>query len=280
MEADPEVFWKPISGFSGPLWDGQVSIDERGLRRTPAPDYPSKRLLCFGDSITFGFGVSDDESYPAALGTLLRARGIEVRNAGVTGYTSYQTRRWLRRQLTFQRVDHVSLLIGWNDGTARPITDAEFAERIAFSSGRADETLRNLAIYRLMKSVWLRRGLPAPGEQAVPKIARVPLTHYSANLEAFVKEVRDAGATPHFIALPSRLIPGGKPAHTEYSAVLASVAQRLSVPLYDVGVLAGGSPKIATTGNAAYFLDSLHMTPEGNRVMASLLAQQMDSVLR
>jgi lysophospholipase L1-like esterase len=236
--------------------------------------------MCFGDSITFGFGVSDAESYPAALSALLERRGVEVRNAGVTGYTSYQTLRWLRQQLRGGRVDDVTLLIGWNDGTKRPITDAEFGARLADAAGTTDEMLRYLAIYRLMKSLWLRRGLENERGQTPRLTARVPLEDYARNLERFATEARAAGARPHFIALPSRLIQGGPPTKTVYAETLAAVAQRLAVPLYDVGILNGSNPEVVAAGNASYFIDSLHLSPEGNRVMAGLIAEKLDPPAR
>jgi lysophospholipase L1-like esterase len=275
MGPDPELFWKPIPGFSDPMWGGRVTIGADGLREIPGHAGGPKRMLCFGDSITFGFGVSDADSYPAALSALLEPRGIEVHNAGVTGYTSYQTLRWLRRQLRASRVDEVTLLIGWNDLTRRPITDAEFGSRLTYSTVTADETLKHLAIYRLLKSLWLRRGLENAGRQSSRSTQRVPLKDYTQNLEAFVTEARAAGARPHFIALPSRLIQGAKPAQTEYSDALSAVARRLLVPLYDVGILSGANKDIATTGNASYFIDSLHLSPEGGRLMASLIAAQI-----
>lgn len=275
MEPDPEVFWKPVPGYSGQMWGGLVRIDASGLRETLGlPAASSKRIMCFGDSITFGFGVGNEDTYPAALAALLEPVGIEVRNAGVTGYTSYQALRWLRRQLRSQSIDDVTLLIGWNDSTPRPITDTEFAARLAYSTSSGDQMLRRLAIYRLLKATWLRRGLEANGEETQRPTPRVPLEDYARNLEMFANEARAAGARPHFIALPRRLIQGELPKPTPYAEALAAVAQRLSVPLYDVGALSDSTTHIASSGNASYFIDSLHLSPEGNRHMASMVARQ------
>jgi lysophospholipase L1-like esterase len=280
MEPDPEIFWKPVPGFSGPMWGGRVTITPAGLRETPARPWAVRRLLCFGDSITFGFGVDDLDSYPARLGGALEPYGVEVRNAGVTGYTSYQTRRWLRRQLKGQHVDDVTLLIGWNDGTKRPITDDEFGARLRYSTSSADRLLERLAIYRLMKAAWLRRGLGSNDRPPERSTARVPLPDYERNLEEFVTEARAAGARPHFIALPSRLIAGQAKARTPYSDALAAVAKRLEVPVYDVGILSSTHPDIAGAGNASYFVDSLHLSADGNRLMAQQLARQFQANLR
>ena len=47
-------------------------------------------IICFGDSLTAGYGLSPDESYPALLQKMVDADGFkyEVVNAGVSGDTS------------------------------------------------------------------------------------------------------------------------------------------------------------------------------------------------
>jgi lysophospholipase L1-like esterase len=57
------------------------------------------RIVAIGDSFTYGHGVQDDETYPAVLETLLRARGhdAEVVNAGVPGYSTDQAYTWAVR---------------------------------------------------------------------------------------------------------------------------------------------------------------------------------------
>jgi len=51
---------------------------------------PQKLLVCFGDSITAGYGLDASQSYPAALEVLLSKRGYPYRviNQGVSGNTT------------------------------------------------------------------------------------------------------------------------------------------------------------------------------------------------
>jgi acyl-CoA thioesterase I len=51
---------------------------------------PEKTLVCFGDSITAGYGLDASKSYPAALEKLLADRGYHYRvlNRGVSGDTT------------------------------------------------------------------------------------------------------------------------------------------------------------------------------------------------
>ena len=51
---------------------------------------PTNTLICFGDSITAGYGLDAQQSYPAALERLLTAHGYHYRvlNQGVSGNTT------------------------------------------------------------------------------------------------------------------------------------------------------------------------------------------------
>ena len=53
---------------------------------TPTPQ-EGLTILAFGDSLTEGFGVDEDENYPSILERKLRADGYEVRviNGGISG---------------------------------------------------------------------------------------------------------------------------------------------------------------------------------------------------
>ncbi len=49
-------------------------------------DAKGKNIICFGDSLTFGYGASPGEDYPSALGKLIN---LPVINAGVDGDTTF-----------------------------------------------------------------------------------------------------------------------------------------------------------------------------------------------
>lgn len=70
-----------------------VSTNSQGYRGpelvTPAP-HP--RILCVGDSVTFGWGVAQPESYPARLAALL---GVDVVNAGVPALKPDHMGNWI-----------------------------------------------------------------------------------------------------------------------------------------------------------------------------------------
>lgn len=75
------------------------------------------KIVAFGDSLTAGFGVAPDESYPAQLAKRLRKNGFhyEVINAGVSGETSAGGVRRVEWILKSQPTV-VILELGVNDG--------------------------------------------------------------------------------------------------------------------------------------------------------------------
>jgi acyl-CoA thioesterase-1 len=84
-----------ISGFAACKGEQskQAAPIETPSAATPAPRTPSKsvaKIIAFGDSLTAGYGLSPEESYPSLLRKRLDREGYEyeVVNAGVSGDTS------------------------------------------------------------------------------------------------------------------------------------------------------------------------------------------------
>jgi hypothetical protein len=78
----------------------RVTSNSQGLRGSreyaPEPAAGTRRVLCVGDSFTFGAGLRDDETMPARLEAALNGSGParwEVLNFGVEGYGTDQ--QWI-----------------------------------------------------------------------------------------------------------------------------------------------------------------------------------------
>ncbi len=85
----------------------------------PAPVLSKEKavVLAFGDSLTAGFGVNEEESYPSRLQVKIAAAGFphKVVNAGVSGDTTaggVRRIRWLMKH----EPEIVILALGANDG--------------------------------------------------------------------------------------------------------------------------------------------------------------------
>lgn len=67
-----------------------------GKREIKNTNSSGKNIICFGDSITFGYGVERGEDYPAELAKLI---GLPVKNAGVDGDTTPEALQRIRRDV-------------------------------------------------------------------------------------------------------------------------------------------------------------------------------------
>jgi hypothetical protein len=79
--------WRGRAGASMVLEGAKVALNAHGYRgRELRPRRPagSRRVLVIGDSIAFGLGVADDETFAHLLDA--RTNGFEVANLGVMGY--------------------------------------------------------------------------------------------------------------------------------------------------------------------------------------------------
>jgi lysophospholipase L1-like esterase len=99
VQFDSALGWRGIPNFKGtftqPFARFPISQNSRGFRddeRQFAKPEGTKRVLCVGDSFTWGWGAVRDEIYTQVLGRMLAAEGrrVEVINAGVKGYGTVQ----------------------------------------------------------------------------------------------------------------------------------------------------------------------------------------------
>jgi hypothetical protein len=101
---------------------GEVRTNQDGLRdeRMPAANPNVTRVLALGDSVTFGMGVDQKDTFPAWLERIANSAGqtgkpLEVINAGVSGYNLADEANYLPFLLDRYRPDLVIWLMIPND---------------------------------------------------------------------------------------------------------------------------------------------------------------------
>lgn len=100
-----------------------VTIDQRGSRITNVPvieDPTSDEIWAMGCSLTYGWGVGDNETFASVTNSLLRGMGAsrsKVQNFGVAGYGTLQSWRLFQRQTSTNRSPG-TVLYGYFSGHA------------------------------------------------------------------------------------------------------------------------------------------------------------------
>lgn len=96
----------------------------------------SERLVCFGDSVTLGRGVTQEQSFCAQVGKAIRAKTIV--NSGIGGNNTRQALERFSKDVLQHRPSLVTLMFGLNDsfieeGAAGPrISLKEYESNMAY----------------------------------------------------------------------------------------------------------------------------------------------------
>jgi lysophospholipase L1-like esterase len=119
---DPEVRYLLAPNQHGWIDDGFVTTNSRGFRggETEVPKPAGRlRIVVIGDSVAFGMGVNDADTFSQQLEQQLRAqrpeREIDVVNLAVPGYATRQEVALLERNVAVLKPDMVLLGFYEND---------------------------------------------------------------------------------------------------------------------------------------------------------------------
>lgn len=285
-ERDPVLFWrlKPFAksdlnteSRDAQTINGQGFRDDKFEKRKAAGEL---RIIALGDSCTFGDGVANWETYANVLEDLLRraapARPAQVINAGVPGYTSYQIRAYLTRELLDYQPDLVLVYVGLNDHipAVDRLTDAERGRVDAFTF-TAQRFLDHFRIYQFLKSrvkknlgAARREPPPAPLDKAALEeqeghVFRVPGKQYMDNLIA-IKKLGDAqGFQTIVMTLPHQFTD-----ESEINPLVRKAASEGGIPLLD---LFKTMRRHQAQGESLYGADGGHPNALGHRRIAEAL---------
>jgi lysophospholipase L1-like esterase len=256
-------FWPRVPGSlaHNPVWE--IALNRDGFREVElTPKAPGVfRIVCMGDSWTFGANVGQDESYPARLRSLLAgaapAGQFEVLNLGVLGYTSFQGRVLLEKRVLGLDPDLIVIGYAMNDGDVAGYRDKDmpgYATPKPTAKQRVLAVAEKSALVKLLKYAALAlthhpktmaehvasKASAAPGaktEQEYASLAewtRVSPEDYGANLRAMIET---AGAARGGQGLPVVLVFNELWERSPYREVIGRVAAEKGVPLVDSSAL-------------------------------------------
>lgn len=223
IEKDSTLFWRYRPShvidrrFIKP---GRYTINSHGYRgpefKTEKPEGVT-RIVCLGESNTFGLGVPDDAVWPRQLENMLnkidpQKRRWEVLNLAVTNYSTFQGVRQAREELPRLHPDIVMSCFSWADH--QPAANGVSDDQIKVDAGwwsTVDELLNYSAAVRWKRAAWESIVRSQPPAQAAPGFdqRRVSSISYSENIEKITREVLKAGARPITLTSPISWPPPG-----------------------------------------------------------------------
>jgi lysophospholipase L1-like esterase len=292
FEGDPLLLWRLKPNLDHVVWDFTIlSTNAQGLRA----DYPTKskppgtfRIVCLGDSVTFGYRVPvvwpdkprqyDPEwlPFPMLIEKSLRDANpdqrIEVFPMAVPGYTSYQGLAWLRRDIDYLEPDLVIISFGWNDASLSDAPDRETIRTDWYPVAVRWLIDHSQAFAHAVN--WLRnRNKPAQTVNRWP-VPRVSELEYVRNIEAIVRLVRSKRAGVIVMGAPYRdsiTNPPEAERMMNYRTQLRTSMQQKNVPYLEILELT----EAAGTVNAGFFGELIHPNHMGHRLIASELLKVM-----
>lgn len=269
----------------------------KGPEIRAAHDLP--RILTIGDSCTFGT-VIDKFTYARSMEAALQAKGrpVEVINGGVKGYTPTNV-MYRIEEFKNLKPDLTTVYLGWN-------------VLYTFDAIRAHRWLHSPL---LLKSAWIRLQWALRGRQAVANESYYRAKNldksdsdlgsigpykreFLRELETIATTMRASGSRVVIVTLPALFLPGEWPSDhaleighmpeytnnplvfarltEEYNQAVRELARAAGFTLVDLNAWA--RQNLRPTDE--YFLDSLHLTEEGQQKIGQYMAEQIAPLLR
>ncbi|HEX5221444.1 MAG TPA: SGNH/GDSL hydrolase family protein [Verrucomicrobiae bacterium] len=290
-EPHPRLYWrlKPNQDCFTKVDRKPVHINSHGTR---GPEFTAKkppgtlRILSLGDSRTFGWGLSQTQTYSEALGRLLQERfgftnKVEVINAGVNAWSYPQMLVFYRDVAAAWQPDLV-ILAEANLWTQFSEHNSEAFVRQFMSRVRLKNFLRRFALYHYVVEVKLKdfyerhrtKFIPVdPQQDPLFKEQQQddPDAVFRTAIASLCSLAISNGAQPVLLFLPTcdDLTTTNK---SRVLRVKQEVAATLGIPLVDA------TTQLVPQSKALYLeADPVHLNATGNQLVAQLLAGQLSA---
>lgn len=321
---DPVLGWRQERGISNhdPIWlqwnrqqglgrpeDGRVETNERGWRDDAVPPIrpPGARwVLALGDSSVWGSGCPSEARFTEQLETRLAGGAVEVWNAAVPGYSTWQARAVLEETDDLP-LDAVLIYNMVSDmGAARGLPDDLWFSSPARQRGAA--LLSRSRLYGWMR-FWVFRARAHQRLARDPDMQiRVHVAQYKRNLEWLIERARDRGLAVVGVVPPLRQdldeaparytprsvaervehargldalseLPSTEARTVDYRRAMVLTLDALGVPWVDGPRAFIRARQADPTGTVPLFVDPVHPSERGHRVLADAIAPALADVL-
>jgi lysophospholipase L1-like esterase len=119
LSENKDLVYELLPNSKVKIQDLEVKINSTGFRdkEFEVPDQTRTRIICVGDSITYGWGISLEDTYHKRLEALLNDRGhdVDIMGLGVPGYNTVQEFHMIREKALSLGPDILLLQIAMND---------------------------------------------------------------------------------------------------------------------------------------------------------------------
>jgi lysophospholipase L1-like esterase len=301
FEGDPLLLWRLKPNLDHAVWDFTVLStnsdhlrSEQSSRSLQPRQSGTIRIVCLGDSVTFGYRVPvvwpdkpteydpDWLPYPMLLEKHLRAanpgRNIEVITMAVPGYTSNQGLAWLRRDVARLQPDLLTVSFGWNDASLSDVPDRDAIRTNWYAVAVRWLVDHSQAFAHATR--WLR-AREARKQEAESKtrpqsrphpVARVSQQEYLDNMLAIVDLASQRRTAVIVIAAPYRdhsSEASEADLMLQYRVALGSTMRQRGVPFLEIRELT----EDAYPANEGWFGERIHPNHMGHRLIASELVK-------
>ena len=213
----------------------KLTSNDRGFRGpeiTPKRD-GVMRIVSFGDSSTFGWGVDLEHTYQELLVDRLAARGVpaESLNFGMPGFTTRHGVNVQKYDASDLDPDVVIISFGANDGRRGLVSTDAALKADETLVGAASWWLRSLESYKLLRRAVFSVYDPIrtrANEDAQPIHEAVPMDAYRSNLRRMITGAERAGGRAVLVSVC---------ASEEHRREMAAIAENRGVPMIDAGQL-------------------------------------------
>ncbi|MCB1152354.1 hypothetical protein KDL45_01805 [bacterium] len=285
MVYDPVLLWRVEAGRHRPHQTDYLVTDE-GVRYGEADGPPDpttpERIVFLGDSSVYGWDVDYGQCFAAVIGGQWSGGAAKrgIFNAGCPGYSSTQSRILLQINLDRWRPTRVVIAAMWSDMMRTGWTDVEmFARHSSWGyrvGGGLRQTLGHSALFRLMAAL---RGAPkippgrklfwqTIGDETFDGPPRVDPETHADNLRAMTAMAKGIGAKVTLLILPNTWDMQGKGPSDEaevYFRNFHRVGEQTGAIVVDMSKEYAGASRAEMP---RYFVDEIHPSPEGHRVIA------------